>query len=81
MTTLRCGAVQFRHHANDKAYNQSIIENFAHLDLLPLSTGRRWIRGRRPSSIVSWQSVLGTSLIPPKLDFRPRQCRRSIICG
>jgi predicted amidohydrolase len=30
MTTLRCGAVQFHHRANDKAYNLSIIESFAH---------------------------------------------------
>jgi len=29
MTTLRCGVVQFRHRANDKAYNLSVIESFA----------------------------------------------------
>jgi predicted amidohydrolase len=29
MNTLRCGTVQFRHRANDKAYNLSVIERFA----------------------------------------------------
>jgi predicted amidohydrolase len=29
MTSLRCGSVQFRHHANDKTYNHSTIERFA----------------------------------------------------
>jgi predicted amidohydrolase len=29
MTSFRCGSVQFRHHANDKAHNLSIIEAFA----------------------------------------------------
>src|SRR6185369_3090385 len=29
MNTLRCGTVQFRHRANDKAYNLSVIARFA----------------------------------------------------
>jgi len=29
MNTLRCGTVQFRHRANDKAYNLSVVERFA----------------------------------------------------
>ena len=29
MASIRCGSVQFRHRASDKAYNLSVIEKFA----------------------------------------------------
>jgi predicted amidohydrolase len=28
MAIIRCGTVQFHHHADDKAYNLSVIESF-----------------------------------------------------
>ncbi len=41
------------------------------LDLLPLSTGRRWIRGRRPDLYVSLTQPLGQELSPMEARFSP----------